>query len=146
MPTPAPVDRIDLSDLASFAFHHEENTRFSDTDMVGHVNNVAHVALVECGRIAYAFDIALRAEVDAARITFARLEIDFRADLYCPARVTIGARVLAVGTSSLTVGIGVFDGDRCVTTSRNVMVHLGEDGRPAPIPEAMRVLLLAEIA
>jgi acyl-CoA thioester hydrolase len=136
----------DLTDPASFDFFHEENTRFSDTDMVGHVNNVSHVALVECGRIAYAFSLAEGAGIESGRIMFVRLEIDFRDDLWYPTRVRIGARVLAIGTSSFTVGIGVFDGDRCVTTSRNVLVHLGPDGRSAPIPGAMRDALAAEMA
>jgi acyl-CoA thioester hydrolase len=135
----------DLTDPATYAFFREENTRFSDTDMVGHVNNVAHVALVECGRIAYAFEVAARAGVDGAQIMFVRLEIDFRDDLWYPSRVRIGARVLAIGTSSFTVGVGVFDGDRCVTTSRNVMVHLGPDRRSAPLPEALRAALTAEL-
>ena len=136
---------VDLADPAGYPFFSEENVRFSDTDMVGHVNNVAHVALVEAGRITYAFDLAGRAQVETGTITFARLEIDFRNDLYYPCRVRIGARVLAVGRTSFTVGIGVFDGDSPVTTSRNVMVHLGEDRRPAPIPEAFREVLAAEL-
>ncbi len=136
----------DLSRPDSFTFFHEENVRFCDTDMVGHVNNVSHVALVECGRIAYAFDLARRGGVQTGTITFARLEIDFRGDLYYPATVRIGATVLTVGRSSFTVGIGVFDGDRCVSTSRNVLVHLGEDRRPDAIPEGMRTMLLAQMA
>ena len=129
---------VELATPASFDFFHHENVRFSDTDMVGHVNNVAHVALVECGRIAYAFALAEDAGIDTTRFTFVRLEIDFRDDLYYPCQVRIGARVLGVGNTSFTLGIGVFDGDRCVSTSVNVMVHLDPDGRPAPVPTALR--------
>lgn len=135
---------VDLTTASTFDFFVEENVRFSDTDMVGHVNNVAHVALVEAGRIGYAFDLADRAGVDAGTVTFVRLEIDFLADLHYPATVRIGARALAVGRTSFTVGIGVFDGDRCVSASRNVLVHLGEDRRPAPVPDGLRDALLAE--
>ncbi len=137
---------VDLRALSTYEFFHEENVRFSDTDLVGHVNNVSHVALVECGRIAYAFDLATRAGVKTATITFARLEIDFVADLYYPARVRIGGTVLAVGRTSFRLGIGVFDGDRCVSASRNTLVHLGEDRTPHPVPEAMRTLLTARMA
>ncbi|MEE8601968.1 acyl-CoA thioesterase [Euzebya tangerina] len=132
---------FDLADPAAYSFFQRENVRFSDTDMVGHVNNVAHVALVEAGRLAFAFDAAERAGVETGLVTFVRLEIDFRDDLYYPAAVRIGARVLRVGNSSFTVGIGVFDGDRCVSTSVNVLVHLGDDRRPAPLPDAMRSAL-----
>ncbi|HUG85045.1 MAG TPA: thioesterase family protein [Euzebya sp.] len=136
----------DLTDPVSYGYFREENTRFSDTDMVGHVNNVAHVALVECGRIGFAFDLAQQAGIEGGQVTFVRLEIDFRDDLWYPATVRVGATVLAIGTSSFTVGIGVFDGDRCVTTSRNVMVFLGQDRRPAPLPPAFRALLAERLA
>lgn len=129
---------LDLTDPASFDFFHVENVRFSDTDMVGHVNNVSHVALVESGRIAFSFELAEGAGVSPGRITFVRLEIDFRADLYYPGQVRVGARVIAIGTTSFTLGIGVFFGQTCVTTSRNVMVHLDEEGRPSPLPDAFR--------
>lgn len=136
----------DLTDPSSYAFFTEENIRFSDTDMVGHVNNVAHVALVECGRVAFGYDLARRAGVEFGVITFAHLDIDFRNDLYYPARVRIGVRVLRVGRTSFTVGIGVFDGDTCATTSTNVLVHLGEDRRPAPLPDAFRSLLQSDLS
>ncbi|MGI9015771.1 MAG: acyl-CoA thioesterase [Euzebya sp.] len=137
--------QTDLADPAFYDFYCTENIRFSDTDLVGHVNNVAHVALVESGRIAYVYDLATRAGVQTGQVTFARLEIDFRADLFYPGQVRIGARVLAVGTTSFTVGIGVFSDQTCVTTSRNVLVHLGGEGRPEPLPEAFRRTLLAQI-
>ena len=138
------LSAVDLAAADTFGFFTRENVRFCDTDMVGHVNNVAHAALVEAGRIGYVFDLARRVGEDTATITFVRLEIDFRADLHYPATVRIGARALAVGRTSFTVGIGVFDGDRCVSTSRNVLVHLGHDRRPAPVPEGLRAALLAE--
>ncbi|WP_370325868.1 acyl-CoA thioesterase [Euzebya sp.] len=137
---------LDLADPSTYDFFTEENVRFSDTDMVGHVNNVAHTALVECGRIAFGYEMARRSGVEFGTITFAHLDIDFRADLYYPARVRIGCRVLRVGTSSFTVGVGVFDGDTCATTSTNVLVHLGEDRRPAPLPDAFREVLSADLS
>ena len=138
---------LDLTSADSFRFFHDETVRFSDTDMVGHVNNVAHVALVEAGRIAYAYDLAARTSVDFGQITFVHLSIDFRADLYYPNTVRCGARCVGVGTSSFRLGIGVFAEDgTCVSTSENVLVHLGEDRAPAPIPDAFRSALEAEIA
>ena len=128
----------DLADPDSYAWSTTENVRFSDTDQVGHVNNVAHVALVEAGRIAFAHELFRRAGADPGALTFARLEIDFVDDLHYPATVRIGARVLRVGTTSFTVGVGGFDDGRCVSTSVNVLVHLGEDGRPAALPQAYR--------
>ena len=46
-------DELDLTNRASFAYWHREKLRFSDTDMIGHVNNVAFAALFESGRVAF---------------------------------------------------------------------------------------------
>lgn len=73
------------------------------------------------------------------------IELDFLADLFYPSQVRIGARALGVGTSSFTIGTAVFDGDLCVSRARSVMVHLGDDKRSAPVPDALRKVLLAEI-
>ena len=137
---------LDLADQASFRWFTSETVRFSDTDMVGHVNNVAHTALVETARISYIRHLIERIELPFDAVMFVRLEIDFRRDLYYPSTVRMGARVLAVGTSSFRIGVGVFDDGNAVTTSHNVMVHLGGDGRPAPIPEPLREVFHAEMA
>lgn len=136
----------DLTRPEFFDWFTDEHVRFSDTDMAGHVNNTGHAALIETARIRYAMELAERAGLPGAgALAFVRLEIDFRAELHWPARVRVGARVVRVGTSSFTAGIGVFEQDRCITTSHNVLVHLGDAGRPAPLPDAIRELLTAEL-
>lgn len=137
------------TDLRSYPHTVGEQVRFSDTDALGHVNNVAMAALVESGRVAYTMDLLARAgargpDQSVVGLVLVRLEIDFRAELHYPATLTIGSRLVALGRTSLTVGTGVFDGTRCVATSRGVLVTVGPDG-PQPIVPPVRAALEREL-
>lgn len=142
----SPAATHDLTDPAFYEFFTEERIRFSDTDMVGHVNNVGHTALVETGRIQYALSLAERYGGDFGSIMFVRLELDFVTDLYWPGHVRIGGRVVGVGNSSFRIATSTFNAEgQCVAKAINVMVNLGEDRRPAPLPDAFRAVLEAEL-
>ncbi|MEX1177635.1 MAG: thioesterase family protein [Nitriliruptor sp.] len=140
----------DPTDPDSYDHWVDERVRFCDTDALGHVNNVAVAALVESGRVAYTLELLERAGARAADdavsgLVLARLEIDMRAEAHYPAAIRVGSRLVAIGRTSLTVGTGVFAGQRCIATARGVMVTVGADG-PTPIPPPVRDSLEAELA
>ncbi|MDP7548411.1 MAG: acyl-CoA thioesterase, partial [Alphaproteobacteria bacterium] len=132
---------VDLTDPANFEFWVSENIRIADTDMGGHINNTAIAAYVESGRVA-----RLRTAMDLRgadeRWVIAHVDIDFRAEAQPPGQVRIGTRLLALGTTSATMGAGLFTGERCIATARSVMVFL-IGANTAPIPEAVRQSLQA---
>lgn len=133
------------TDPARYVHWMDEHVRFSDTDAVGHVNNVALAAYVESGRVGFAFDLAARVgDAGLTAMVLRRLEVDFLSEAHYPADVRVGSRLLHVGRTSLVVGTGVFVGDRCVCTARSVLVVVGDDG-PAPIPDGARPLLDEEL-
>lgn len=138
---------VDLADPGSYGTWITERVRFSDTDAMGHVNNVAIAAYVESGRVAYGMGLAADRSGSGGLPGFilARLAIDYRAELHYPGEVRVGSRVVAVGRTSYTVGSGVFDRDRCVATAEGVLVMIGDDG-PAPIVGAFRDALEREAA
>lgn len=133
----------DLTDPATYAHWVTERVRFSDTDALGHVNNVAMAAHIESGRITYGMGLSATID-DGNTVILRRLEIDYLAEVHFPAELRIGARLLAVGRTSFTVGNGVFRDDRCVATSRAVLVVLGSDG-PTEIRGRRREVLEAEL-
>jgi acyl-CoA thioester hydrolase len=140
------VTEPDLTDPMRYDHWVDERVRFSDTDAVGHVNNVAFTAYVESGRVAYAFDLAGRVgDVGLTSMVLRRLEVDYVSEAHYPADLRVGSRLLHVGRTSLVIGTGVFVGDRCVATARNVLVVVGPDG-PTPIPDVARPALEAELA
>ncbi len=81
---------------------------------------------------------------DGNTVILRRLEIDYLAEVHFPAELRVGARLLSIGRTSFTLGNGVFRGDRCVATSRAVLVVLGPDG-PAEIRGERRRVLEDEL-
>ena len=133
------MSELDLADRDTFGYWYQERLRFSDTDMIGHVNNVAFAALFESGRVNYTRNGVVRNMPDEVLVVMRRLEIDYRAELHWPADIDIGSRLLRIGRSSFAVGSGLFDGGRCAATSVTTLVVIDrQTRRPAQIPDAVR--------
>jgi acyl-CoA thioester hydrolase len=132
-----PVDSTDPMDRGWYTAWETDRIRFSDTDAMGHVNNVAVAAFVETGRVALGMELAKHATEEMTGFILARLAIDYRSELSYPGMVDVGSRVLRVGRTSYTVATGVFDGDVCAATAEGVLVMLGPDG-PAEITGRFR--------
>ncbi len=130
---------IDLTQRASFSYWYQEKLRFSDTDMIGHINNVAFAALFEGGRVNYTRSGVIANMPDDVLVVMRRIEIDYRGELHWPAEVDIGSRLLRIGNTSFAVGSAIFDGDRCAATSVTTLVVIGRKTRLAvAIPDVVR--------
>lgn len=139
-----PAD-VDLRDPGVFRRWSAQQVRFSDTDMLGHVNNVAVAALHESGRVSYGYGLSEHAPESSNGFVLARLEIDYLAELHYPAEVRVGAALLEIGRTSMRVGTGIFTADdRCVSTAVGVLVHRGPTGS-MPLEGAFRELLEGEL-
>lgn len=138
-------ESFDLTDRAFYRHWTRDRVRFQDLDSLGHVNNVTFAVYAESGRIDWAETVwpGSVAGNDTCWV-IARLEIDFRAQAYYPGEVEIGTRLLRIGTSSCTVGQGLFMGDTCFGTAESVLVWTDiRNGRSVPIPPEMRRALEA---
>jgi acyl-CoA thioester hydrolase len=130
---------IDLTQRAAYTYFEVEKIRFSDTDMIGHVNNVAFAALLESGRTAFAHELLFPHVPRGVLVVMARVEIDYRRELHWPAAVDIGSRVVAIGRTSYVIGQGIFLQDKCVVTGRTTLVMIDRESRkPVPLPEIYR--------
>lgn len=135
----------DVPDLArpeSYRFWWEERVRFNDLDALGHVNNNAIGVYFEQARIALLMEAGGFRDGDAWTVVLARSLIEFKAELLYPNTVRIGVRGLRLGTSSMTIGVGIFLGDRCIATQEAVCVIVDKaTHRPTPLPEPLRAAL-----
>lgn len=122
---------LDLTDPQVYGHWVTEHVRFSDTDAMGHVNNVAIAAYIESGRVAHGFDLLRDLRTDDGMVILRRAAIDYLDELHYPGAVRVGTTLLRVGTTSYTTGSGVFEGDRCVATAESVLVHADADGARA---------------
>jgi acyl-CoA thioester hydrolase len=133
---------FDLTQRGTFHDIEAEKLRFSDTDMIGHVNNVAFAALLESGRTAFGQANLFPHMPAGMLVVMARVEIDYRRELHWPAVVDVGTRLTAVGRSSYAMGQGIFLGDTCVATGRTTLVMIDQESRrSAPLPDDYRAVL-----
>lgn len=136
MTKPVPTRRAD------YRFFCQIQTRWSDNDMFGHVNNVEYYRYFElavCEFLMRACDMDI---VGSPVMTFAAESLcRFRRPLSWPQTVTAGLRVEHLGTSSVRYGIALFDGDADEPAAEGHWVHVfvtRDDQRPTPIPEPIR--------
>ena len=123
------------------SFRHRVSTtvRFGDIDVMGHLNNVAQLRLLETGRVAYMVDLGLAGH-DELTYVIARLESDFRQQGFFGDQLTCGSRMADIGRSSMVLEQRVWREDGTVLLEgRSVLVALGPDKVTSmPVPDRWR--------
>ena len=133
MPSP------DLASRETFTWFYQEKLRFSDTDMIGHVNNVSFAALMESGRTNYTRSGVIAKLPRDILVVMRRLDLEYRAELHWPAELDIGVTLLSIGRTSFALGSAIFHGPLCASTAVTTLVVIGrQTRRPAPIPDDIR--------
>jgi acyl-CoA thioester hydrolase len=129
----------DASDTSCYRHWVEDHVRFADLDPLGHCNHAVISGFFESSRVAL-FEAAEHRLGEYGRsLSIVRLLIEFRRELLYGARVRIGARVLKLGRTSVTLGGAVFDGDQCAATAEVVGVLIDLKARkPTGLPADLR--------
>ena len=130
---------LDLTSRQSFHWWTDERVRFNDLDALGHVNNNMFGVYFESGRVGFMTGVGLRnGPIDPALVVV-RLEIDFKVELHYPAHLDVGVVVCRLGTTSITLGLGLFREDTCHATCRTVLVRVDQvNRRPIALSEEER--------
>lgn len=122
-----------------YAHWMQERVRWSDTDLVGHVNNLSFSAYFESGRTHFLRPVLAGGAHPPMMLLVAQMTVNFLGEVHWPADIDVGTGVLAVGRTSCRVGQALFDGDRCVSSAESVLVLIDEASRkPRQIPECLR--------
>ena len=130
----------DPTDQTAYKFWYDEKLRFSDTDMIGHINNVAFAALFESGRVNFTRAGVVDNMPPDLLIVMRHIEIDYRAEIHWPNTVQIGSRLLRIGRTSFAIGSAIFVDGRCAATSVTTLVCIHKRTRkPEAIPEIVRL-------
>ena len=112
--------------------------RVSETDMLGHINNVAVVAWLEEGR-SYMVREALGAFDKLPPFVLARIEIDYKAQLYFGEEAGVWSGVERMGNTSLMIRQRVIQRGITCAEGRCVLVHFDhETQRPVPLAPSLR--------
>jgi acyl-CoA thioester hydrolase len=112
--------------------------RFSDTDALGHVNNVAFASFAETGRV----DFLKRLGKSVTSLILANVSIDFRRQISFGEPLRIDSWVSALGRSSITLGQTLWAGDERAADITSVVVHFDyKTGKPVELTAAIRAEL-----
>ena len=120
-------------------------TRWSDNDAYGHVNNVVYYGWFDTVVNAYLIDAGA---LDIARSPVVGLVVETRcsyfSELAFPQPVEAGLRVARIGTSSVRYEIGIFAARAEVAAAQGHFIHVYVDRasrRPASLPAPLRAAL-----
>jgi acyl-CoA thioester hydrolase len=126
-----------LRPLEAYPSRTSTDIRYADLDRQGHVNNAVFATFSEVGRVAFMYDPARPLASEGRSFVIARLQVDFRAELFWPGSVDIGTGVVRVGRSSFTLAQGIFNDGRLVATTEATIVMVDkETRRSTPLPPA----------
>ncbi len=140
------MSEFDLTRRETYAHWTPVTIRYSDQDAMAHVNNTALATYIEAARTAFIYDLIQKGGMEGMEFILARLIIDYHRELHYPGTVEVGARLIRVGTKSLTTGYGAFKGEDCVATSECVNVFYDMELRKTVAPCAsIRAALMAEM-
>ena len=132
----ARIDRRRL-DGADFPTTMTVATRFSDMDVLGHVNNAAAAVLLQEARTGLNHQAGYSELREGLRPVVASLTIEYAGEMHHPGPVEIETGVLSLGRTSLVVGQRARQGGRVTLYAETVLV-MTDGERPTPIPDSLR--------
>ena len=120
-------------------------TRWSDNDIYGHVNNVTYYSYFDTVVNCFLIDQGgLEIETDSVIGMAVETMCKFNKPLAYPEVLEAGLRVGKLGNSSVRYEIGIFQEGAAEAAAMGHFVHVFVDratGKPAPIPDAIRSAL-----
>jgi acyl-CoA thioester hydrolase len=113
--------------------------RYSDMDMMGHLNNAVYATLFEAGRVAYIDGVLGPFTPEGAGYVIVKLTIDFKAEAHYPGVAEISTRIVRLGGSSMTYLQVITVNGREVATAESICALFDRTARKAMrCPEALR--------
>jgi acyl-CoA thioester hydrolase len=135
MNRPVPTKRADYPHFLSI------NTRWSDNDLYGHVNNVVYYSYFDTVVNEYLIRHgALDLEAGKTIGLVVETHCSYFASLAFPERIDAGLRVIRLGTTSVRYEVGIFSAGSGQAAAQGHFVHVYVDRdtrRPVPLPEAL---------
>jgi acyl-CoA thioester hydrolase len=120
-------------------------TRWSDNDMYGHVNNVSYYGFFDTAVNAWLIEQGVLDPLNSPVIGLVvETGCQYFAPLSFPQALQAGLRVARLGSSSVRYEVGIFAEGADLTAAHGHFVHVYVDSasrRPAPLPVALRSVL-----
>ncbi|MFK4445531.1 acyl-CoA thioester hydrolase [Caballeronia udeis] len=135
MSRPVPTTRADYPHFLSI------NTRWSDNDLYGHVNNVVYYSYFDTVVNEYLIRHgALDLEAGKTIGLVAETHCSYFASLAFPECIDAGLRVTRLGSTSVRYEVGIFSAGSEQPAAQGYFVHVYVDRdtrRPVPLPDTL---------
>lgn len=127
---------------ADFKYFHTIQTRWSDNDIYGHVNNVMYYSYFDTTANHYLIHQAKLDIHSAAEVGFVvQSQCNYYSPIKYPEPVTVGLRVNKLGTKSVEYGLAIFKGDDSDASAVGTFTHVfvnRASGKSIAIPGAIK--------
>ncbi len=112
--------------------------RFSDTDLIGHINNTSYATYAETARIYFFRDM----NINLSRMILANLSIDFRAQAKFDQPMQIETTVISIGNTSIKLYQKMFSEGTLAAEASSVVVCFDyTNNKAVPVSDEMRTAL-----
>lgn len=131
----------DGAPAAQLPFDAALSVRWRDLDAFGHVNNAKFLSYAEEARLQWMQALDGHGIYPGASPVVAAIKMNYRAQLHWPEDLAITLTAERIGNTSLTVGhriASASDPSRVYGDGHAVVVWIGDNGRPVPLPGAVR--------
>jgi len=132
-----------LLDASLYRYSFEMPSRFSDVDLQNHLNNTRIGEFYQEGRVRFFNQLVKDKNLhrpEWMRVLVAHIGIDYLAEVSYPAAVSMKLAIAALGRSSITLQMALFNADQCAGLAKVVAVIANAQG-PTAIPEDWRAAL-----
>lgn len=117
------------------------DVRWSDLDLLGHVNNVAYLTYFENARVEWISDIGGLSHEDGLALVVVQANISYRASATHPASLKVVTTMKRIGNTSMTLhqSLQTKDGSTVYCEADVTAVWLDmADNKPVPVPEFVK--------
>jgi acyl-CoA thioester hydrolase len=138
-------DRPQPSNRSDYSCAYALQSRWADNDIYGHINNVAYYAYFDSAVNRFLIEEGgLRPGTDSVVGYVVHSSANYFAPATYPVSLSLGLKVIRLGTKSVTWEVGVFTPDSDHSCVMGTFTHAFVDrstGKSAPVPEGIRAAI-----
>jgi len=128
-------------DRAVYPFSCAIQTRYTDEDSLGHINNISVAAYYDEARSRFSRHVFAKvAPAEMTRIVTADSRVTYLAEVFHKDVVEVCTGILRIGTASYEIGQAMYQDGRCVGICTTIFVQATPEGS-SPLSESLKAAL-----
>lgn len=130
-----------INDKVQGGLHMEIKVRFSETDLLGHINNVSYFTYLEAARIDFIEEVGLKINTEEHFFILASASCDFIQQGYFGQTLKINTSVSRIGTKSLVLTSEMFEKEsgELIAKGESALVYFNrKEQKSVNLPEKIK--------